>query len=123
MENSKEEKQRTLQQNRAMHLYFTKLSEALNEAGLDMREVLKPSIDIPWTPKNAKDYLWKPIEGALLHKHSTTQLTTKEIDKVYDILNRHTSEKFGISILFPSIEEVIFSKPQNATYLPNIPQE
>lgn len=101
------EKIRTDKQNRALHLYFTHLAEALNENGLDMRKTLKPSIEIPWTPKTVKDYLWRPIMKAQVMKESTTELTTKEIDLVFDTLNRHLSEKFGLSVLFPSIEELM----------------
>lgn len=101
------EKIRTDKQNRALHLYFTHLAEALNENGLDMRKTLKPSIEIPWTPKTVKDYLWRPIMKAQVMKESTTELTTKEIDLVFDTLNRHLSEKFGLSVPFPSIEELM----------------
>lgn len=101
------EKIRTDKQNRALHLYFTHLAEVLNENGLDMRKTLKPSIEIPWTPKTVKDYLWRPIMNAQVMKESTTELTTKEIDLVFDTLNRHLSEKFGLSVPFPSIEELM----------------
>jgi len=40
---------RTLPQNSAMHLYFGWLAKAFNDAGLDMKKVLKPEVDIPWT--------------------------------------------------------------------------
>lgn len=101
------EKIRTDKQNKALHLYFTHLAEALNENGLDMRKTLKPSIEIPWTPKTVKDYLWRPIMKAQVMKESTTELTTKEIDLVFDTLNRHLSEKFGVSVAFPSLEELM----------------
>lgn len=96
---------RTLKQNKALHLYLTLLSKELNDAGLDMRQVLKPTVDIPWTMENSKEYLWRPIQHALKLKKSTTELTTAEVSQVYDILNRHISEKFGIYVPFPSIEE------------------
>lgn len=101
------DKQRTLQQNKSLHVYFTLLSDKLNGSGLDMRKTLRPSIDIPWTPKTVKEYLWKPIMDFQLRKESTTELTTKDIDEVYDTLNRHLSEKFGITVEFPSEESLI----------------
>lgn len=42
-----DKRERTLTQNRAIHLWFTMLADALNDAGLDMRTVLKPEIEIP----------------------------------------------------------------------------
>lgn len=101
-----EETKRTSQQNRALHLYFTHLADELNNAGLDMRKTLKPSVDIPWTGESIKEYIWKPIMKAQLQKKSTTEMTTKDIDKVFDTINRHIGEKFGIHIDFPSIESL-----------------
>jgi len=103
-------KQRTTQQNRAVHKYFALLAETLNEAGLDMRQTLKPDVDIPWTPLNIKTYLWKPIQLAQLHKESTADLTTDEVNKVYEVLNRHLGEKLGVHVEFPSSEEQLLDK-------------
>lgn len=99
--------QRTDQQNKALHLFFTQLATALNEAGLDMRRTLKPEIAIDWTPANIKEYLWRPIQVAAIGKESTKDLTTTEIDQVFAILNRHLGEKFGLETEFPSIESII----------------
>lgn len=101
------EKQRTTLQNKALHLYFQMLADTLNDSGLDMKKVLKPEIDIPWSKETIKNYLWRPIQMAQLTKESTTELTSKEIDLVYNTLNRHIA-KFGIHEPFPSIEEIMF---------------
>lgn len=100
----KQEKPRTLKQNRALHLLFTHLADELNDAGLDMRKTLKPGVDIPWSGKTIKEYLWRPVQKAQLGKESTTELTTKEIDLVFETILRHLGDKFGLSIEFPSIE-------------------
>ncbi len=97
-------KQRTLKQNRALHLYFTMVADTLNEAGLDMRAVLNPEVEIPWSGNTVKDFMWRPIQTIQLQKKSTTELTTKDIDKIYDTMNRHLA-KHGVHIPFPSIEE------------------
>lgn len=97
-----EGEKRTLQQNKAIHKYCTMLADTLNEAGLDMRKTLKPGVDIPWTATSAKEHLWRPIQDLMLDKESTTELDTKQVDEVYRVLNRHLSEKFGISVPFPS---------------------
>jgi len=100
----KESKQRTLRQNRALHAYFSLLAEALNDAGLDMRTVLKPEVDIPWTPENVKNHLWRPLQEVCVNKESTADLSTDEINKIYEVLNRHIGEKFSLNVLFPSEE-------------------
>ena len=97
--------QRTLKQNKALHKYFRLLAETLNDAGLDMRKVMKPGIDIPWTAENVKLNLWKPIQEAMLEKESTTEMDTSDPSKVYDVLNRHLSEKLGIHVPWPHNEE------------------
>ena len=96
--------QRTSQQNRALHKWFEMLAEAFNDAGKDIREVMKPEIEIPWTAENIKNLLWRPVQEIYLQKKSTTELTTADIDKIYDILNRHIGEKFGIHVPFPSVD-------------------
>jgi len=97
-----EEKKRTNLQNKAMHLWCEQLGNALNDAGYDMKVVLKPEADINWNRYMVKEYLWRPIQKAMLGKESTTELTTKELTDVSDIINRHLGEKFGISVPFPS---------------------
>jgi len=98
----KQNKQRTLTQNRAIHKYCAMLSGDLNDAGLDMRRVIKDEIDIPWTEVNAKEFLWRPIQKALGLPDSTTELTTKDVDVVYQTLSRHLSAKHNITTSFPS---------------------
>ena len=97
-------KTRTTRQNSAIHVYFELLARALSEAGLDMRKTLKPGVEIPWSGNTVKDYLFRPIMKAQTGKDSTTELTTKEIDAVYDTLNRLLGEKFGVTVGFPSNE-------------------
>lgn len=99
--------QRTNQQNKALHVLFRLLADNLNNAGLDMRKTLKPGVEIPWSQAAVKEYLWRPIQKAQLHKDSTTELTTVEIDMVFDTINKYMGEKFGMHTPFPSIEELI----------------
>lgn len=100
-------KQRTLQQNRALHKLFELTAKELNESGLDMRVVLKPGVDIPWNTITVKEYLWRPLQKLQLLKKSTTELSTKDIDAVFDTLNKLLGEKFGKHIPFPGIESLI----------------
>jgi len=94
--------QRTTQQNKALHAYFQLIADSLNDAGLDMKAVLKPNVDISWSAGTVKDFLWRPIQTLQLGKRSTTELNTKDIDIIYDTINRHLGEKFGIHVAFPA---------------------
>ena len=98
---------RTNQQNRALHVLFKLLADELNDRGLDMRKTLKPEVDIPWSGNSVKEYLWRPIQQAQLSKTSTKELTTKEIDEVFDTINKHLGERLSVHIPFPSIESVL----------------
>jgi hypothetical protein len=97
--------QRTSQQNRAMHKFYSMLADALNAAGLDMKKTLKPEIDIPWTERAVKDHLWRPIQDAMFDKESTTELDTAQVSAVYEVLSRHLGERFGLHVPFPTREE------------------
>lgn len=98
---------RTNQQNRALHLFFTHLAKELNEAGLDMRRTLKEEVAIPWNADTVKDFLWRPIQLAQVQKESTTELSTKDIDAIYDTLTRYLGEKHGVFTEFPSINGLL----------------
>lgn len=100
-------KQRTPKQNAALHVYLKAVSQALNDAGLDMKRVLKPEIDIPWDDDGmmAKEHLWRPIQKIMLDKESTVDAERDEYTKVYEVLNRHLSAKFGISVPWPVTHE------------------
>jgi len=101
----REVNRRTTRQNNALHKYFELLADELNASGYDMREVLKPEVDIEWTTENVKNYIWRPVQKAQLGKESTTDLSTTDIDKIYETLTRHLGQKFGIYVPFPSQEE------------------
>jgi len=88
--------QRTLTQNKALHLFLTQLAATLNEAGFDMRRTLKHDAEIPWSPENAKEFLWRPIQKALTLKTSTTEITTVEPTLIHETLCRHLGQKLGI---------------------------
>lgn len=95
---------RTNEQNRALWLFFGLLAKELNDAGLDMRLVLKPSVQIPWTKDSVHDHLWVPIQQAMTSKSSTKDLDKiSEIDEIHTTLTRHLAERFGLEIIpFPS---------------------
>ena len=100
------EAKRSIPQNSGLHVYCRELALRLNESGYDMRKVLKQGVDIPWDEKAVKKHLWKPVQKAMLNTESTTELTRKQVSEVYEVLNRHLAEKFGVSMPFPHREEV-----------------
>ena len=89
-------RQRTLTQNAALHLWLGWLAERLNDAGLDMRKVLKEGVDIPWTLESAKRHLWSPVQEVLIGKASTADAERPDYSKVQEVLTKHLAEKFGV---------------------------
>jgi len=100
----RETKRRTKRQNSAIHVYFQLIADAFQEAGIDARLAFGKRLDVPVTPIMVKDVLWRYAQKKILGKESTKDLTTTEIDKVYDVVNRFLSENHKIYIPFPSIE-------------------
>ncbi len=81
------------------------LAEKLNDSGQDMRKTLKPEIDIPWSMETIKELMFKPIIKAMFNVDSTTELDTKQISEAYEVLNRHTAQKLGVSVEWPHNED------------------
>ena len=94
-------KTRTPKQNNSIHKYCSLLSDAFNQAGLDMKAVLKPEVDIPWTTESVKNHIWRPIQEIMVDVESTTELSTTDVDAIYQVVAKHLAEKHGISVAFP----------------------
>jgi hypothetical protein len=107
---------RTPTQNNALHKGCELIAKALNDAGLDMRKVIKPEIDIPWTTESAKKFLFTPVMEMMTGKKSTTKLAkTGEIEKIWDTLMRFLGEKHHIEYIpFPKKDEVKINYPQES---------
>lgn len=95
-------RQRSQTQNKALHKYCQNLADQLNSSGLDMKKVIKQDVDIPWTMDAVKTYLWKPIQKAVTGLDSTTKPERSQYSDIYEVLNRHLGQKFGISVQWPS---------------------
>lgn len=95
------DKQRTTKQNGCLHEYLSDLSNALNEAGYDVKTTI--TAPVSFTPETVKKHMFHKIMKALYpDKTSTRQLSTVEVGEVYENLNRLTAERFGISLVWPS---------------------
>lgn len=107
---------RTLPQNNALHLFCEQLAETLNNAGLPIQVVLKEVVDIDWNKDTVKELIWRPIQKAITNKESTTELDkVSEITEIYEHINRHFGERFGIHVPFPTdqmrdVRENVYSK-------------
>lgn len=99
---------RTNSQNKALHLWFDLVAKELNDAGYTVQLVVKEKVDIDWNKDLVKEILWKPAQNTILKKGSTTKLDkVGEIDLVWEHLNRHLGQKFGVHVDFPSEERTL----------------
>lgn len=94
-------KQRTLTQNKALHVYCGLLADTLNEAGYDFRKTIREGIDVPWSPELVKYYMWGPVQKAITGFDSSTKPETHQYGEIYEVLNRHTSQKLGVFVPWP----------------------
>ena len=99
-------KQRTKLQNRSLHKFFELLADAFNEAGLDVQKTLRHDIEIPWNETLIKELIWRPIMEAMTDKSSTTEMDTVDPSQIYEVLNRHLGEKFGLHVDWPCEESL-----------------
>lgn len=98
---------RSSKQNRALHVFFRIISDALNEAHQYYKyEVLEKEHVIPWNSGIVKDRIWRPLQQAMTQKESTTKITVQEVNNIVEQLQRMFSEK-GLIIDFPSIDHVL----------------
>jgi len=141
-------KGRTIAQNSALHLYWSMLANALNDAGYDVEMTLSKSkgtlikkvfdwgrekisnhnalskmedrlMDdlrgkVPWTMVLVKEILWKPLQAKILGKESTTELSKDEdITKMYLSFDAIISDRTGVSVAFPSVENMLLERNYN----------
>jgi hypothetical protein len=87
-----------------MHTWFSLIADTLNEAGLDQRIVLQAyKLDVPWSAEVIKETMWRRVQTAMYGKRSTTKLTTDEVTKIYDVINKFLGDNFKVHIPFPSV--------------------
>ena len=93
---------RTDQQRKALEVYCRMVADEMNASGYDFKQVI--SLPVSMTQDLVKEYIFKVIMRAMFSdKESTTQLSTTEIQAVYETMNNALAEKFGISIPWPDL--------------------
>lgn len=93
---------RTLQQNKALHLWCEHIANKLNNAGMYMSEFLK--LEVEWSKDKVKEVVIKPLIKQMFGKSSTTQLSKQQLQKVIDVVTLAFANR-GIEIpQFPSVD-------------------
>lgn len=97
------DKQRTGQQNRALHLYLTMVAHELQNQGQTLQDVVKKinKVEIMPTKDNLKEVVWREIQKVMTGKESTTFLDKHEVTEIYDVMNKWLGQHFEIHIPWP----------------------
>ena len=105
------EKQRTISQNKSLHKMFDEVARAMLEQGIERKTVVQ-DLDTFSCPIDAAfiKEVWRAIMFTQTGKQSTTEMTTSEIDKVYDTFNLFLGENYGVHIPFPSFEAMTLAE-------------
>jgi Ser-tRNA(Ala) deacylase AlaX len=94
---------RTTRQNNALHLLFELVAKELNDLGIPFvyNGLKGMQFETQWTKQLFKDFVWKPIQKVMFGTDSTTKLTTEQIDKIFESINKFFAER-GIEVTFPN---------------------
>jgi hypothetical protein len=111
------EKQRTPNQNKAIHKLFTDVAIEMLAQGIERKTVVQ-DLDTYTCPIDAgfMKEVWRSIQYTQTGKISTTQLEKAEIDKVYDTFNRFLSDSYGVHVGFPSMEALMLAEVESNKY-------
>lgn len=97
---------RTVLQNRALHRWLTLTANSLNDAGYDQKLLLDSvSFEIPNTPESLKD-IFRSIAVVLYPGLvSTAELSSSQIQRVYEVMDKEIGYFTSISIPWPQDTE------------------
>ena len=98
---------RTRLQNAAMWLFNTNVAKAFNDAGMDMRAVLKPDYFVSWSKDSVKEHIWNVFSVALFNTDKSSKLDTKQFCEVGENMGKQLAEKKGIVVHWPSRESLM----------------
>jgi len=103
----KTEKQRTITQNRALHLAFNQISDLLVGAGIDQRMIMHDltGYSAPVTPEFLK-LVFKTIMWTMYRKDSTTMLSSTEMTNCFDVFSKFLGETYSLEISWPSNDQL-----------------
>ena len=102
LQRSKEERQRTLAQNRSIHKGCQQIADVLVENGISLNKVIE-NLEIRPSMDSIKD-IFRHIAREKYGIESTTELEKGQIDPVWDDLVKSISEVTGVFVPFPSQE-------------------
>lgn len=95
---------RTIQQNKRLHQWMRELAVELNDRGLYLQQVLKPTWETEWTEDLIKSEVVAPIAELVAKTCHTSELNREQIQKVIDIIDKNLLTKFDLDLPFSDEE-------------------
>ena len=71
---------------------------------MTVKKTLREDFDMMWSETLFKEIIWREIQKAMFNTTSTKELNSDQINKIFDVINKHFGENLGIHIPFPSVE-------------------
>ena len=101
------EKSITRTQQKALHKLFSDVANEMLALGIERRTVMRDlkGYSCPIDATFLKE-VWRAMQFTQTGKHSTTELTTKEVQAVYETFNRFLAEFYHIHLPWPSYESM-----------------
>ncbi len=99
---------RSQQQNKALHVYYTLISAELNDKNMEYQYtgITGNIFELRYTPDLVKNFVWRPIQIALFDIKSTTKINTQQINDIIDVISNFFADR-EIVIEFPSIDSLL----------------
>lgn len=97
------DKTRTGKQNSSLHVWCQLVADECMEKGIDVLQFFKNPLRIPFSAILVKEMIWRTCQKLTVNKESSKDLTTKEIQDVYEVANRVLADR-GVHVAWPSNE-------------------
>ena len=96
------EKGRTLIQNNALHLWFSKIADACFAAGIEITKLMPKKLAHPVTAENFKADVFKPCCNALYEHNQSSKLEKEQLSRLVMEIDNRILLPQGIDVKFPS---------------------
>lgn len=102
-----EVEQRTNRQNAAFHVLFQNIADHCLSHGIDQKVVINnfQKFETPVTPESVKE-TWRIIQYNMYNTYSTKDMTTAQVDKVYEVFTKFWSLVTKEYFPFPRREDL-----------------
>jgi hypothetical protein len=98
---------RSVLQNSAMWLFNTKIANALNDSGQDMRVFLKEGYFVSWSKYTVKEHIWNTISKALFDTDKSSSLNSKQFYEVGEMVGIRMATNKRIVVNWPSRDSLM----------------